>query len=84
MDRIAAIRDRLEAAFSPDLLEIEDQSWMHAGHAGAKQGGHFLVRMTSGVFGGKKTLERHRMVYSALDGLMKTEIHALTLELSEA
>lgn len=77
-DRIAAIRSRLEAEFDPDSLEIVDDSHMHAGHAGAKEGkGHFRIRITSGRFAGVKPLERHRMVYAALGELMQSDIHAL-------
>ena len=74
------IRSRLESAFSPDELEIVDDSRRHAGHAGARDGrGHFNVRILSRHFAGKKTVERHRMVYAALGSLMQTDIHALGL-----
>lgn len=79
-ERVALIRSRLEAAFAPDELEIVDDSRRHAGHAGARDGrGHFHVRIQSSHFSGKKTVERHRMVYSALGSLMQTDIHALGL-----
>jgi BolA protein len=79
-ERVALIRSRLEAAFSPQALEIIDDSHLHAGHAGAKDGrGHFRVRIVSGQFVGTKTLERHRMVYAALGSLMQTDIHALSV-----
>lgn len=72
------IRSKLEASFKPDELEIVDDSWRHAGHAGARDGrGHFHVRIVSEQFSGKKTVERHRMVYAALGSLMQTDIHAL-------
>jgi BolA protein len=78
--RIAQIRSRLEAAFTPDELEVVDESHRHAGHAGAKDGrGHFLVKIVSGRFEGVKTLARHRMVYAALGSLMQTDIHALSV-----
>ena len=78
--RVAMIRSRLEAAFEPDELEIVDDSQRHAGHAGARDGrGHFQVRILSRHFAGKRTVERHRMVYSALGSLMQTDIHALGL-----
>lgn len=77
-DRIVAIRERLQAAFTPEVLEIVDDSHKHAGHAGAKEGkGHFSVRITSNRFAGLNALERHRMVYEALGDLMYTDIHAL-------
>lgn len=79
-ERVALIRSRLEAAFEPDELEIVDDSRRHAGHAGARDGrGHFNVRIRSRQFAGKKTVERHRMVYGALGTLMQTDIHALGL-----
>ena len=79
-DRVALIRSRLEAAFEPDELDIVDDSHRHAGHAGARDGrGHFQVRIRSHQFAGKKTVERHRMVYAALGSLMQTDIHALGL-----
>jgi BolA protein len=77
-ERVAKIRGRLETAFQPDELEIIDDSHRHAGHAGARDGrGHFNVRIVSRQFSGKRTVERHRMVYAALGPLMKTDIHAL-------
>jgi len=80
-ERVAMIRVRLEQAFAPDELDIIDDSHRHAGHAGAKDGrGHFRVRIVSRRFAGAKTLERHRMVYSALGSLMQTDIHALSVD----
>jgi BolA family transcriptional regulator, general stress-responsive regulator len=79
-ERIALIRSRLEAALEPEALDIVDDSHRHAGHAGARDGrGHFQVRILSRRFAGKKTVERHRMVYAALGSLMQTDIHALGL-----
>jgi BolA protein len=79
-ERVALIRARLDAAFAPESLEINDDSHRHAGHAGAKDGrGHFRVRIVSERFVGTKTLERHRMVYAALGSLMQTDIHALSV-----
>ncbi len=79
-ERVALIRRSLEAAFAPEELEIVDDSRRHAGHAGARDGrGHFQVRILSRHFSGKRTVERHRMVYAALGSLMQTDIHALGL-----
>ncbi len=79
-DRVALIRERLSAALAPINLEIEDDSWRHAGHAGARQGGHFTVRIRSAAFAGKRPLERHRLIYAALGDAMQTEIHALQID----
>jgi BolA protein len=79
-ERIALIRERLESAFAPTLLEIIDDSHKHAGHVGARDGrGHFTVRIMSHKFAGTTPLERHRMVYEALGSLMQTDIHALSV-----
>jgi BolA protein len=79
-ERVALIRSKLEAEFDPDVLEVVDDSHRHAGHAGARDGrGHFQVRIRSHRFTGKRTVERHRMVYAALGALMQTDIHALGL-----
>lgn len=79
-ERVALIRSRLEAAFDPDELDVVDDSRRHVGHAGARDGrGHFRVRILSRRFAGKRTIERHRMVYAALGPLMQTDIHALGL-----
>jgi BolA protein len=79
-ERVALIRERLEAAFEPDEIDIVDDSHRHAGHAGAKDGrGHFQVRILSRRFSGKPTVERHRMVYAALGSMMQTDIHALSV-----
>ena len=74
------IRRQLIMAFQPDELEIIDESHLHAGHAGAREGkGHYRVRIIAKSFAGKTALQRHRMVYDALGDLMKTEIHALSV-----
>jgi BolA protein len=79
-ERVALIRSRLEAELEPEELEVVDDSRRHAGHAGARDGrGHFQVRILSRRFTGKRTVERHRMVYAALGALMQTDIHALGL-----
>jgi BolA family transcriptional regulator, general stress-responsive regulator len=81
MDRIELIRLRLQQALNPNLLEIEDDSHKHAGHAGAREsgGGHFNVTIVSEQFRGQPAIKRHRMVYAAVDDLMPNEIHALSI-----
>ena len=80
-DRIAQIDSRLRQAFSIHALEIEDQSHLHAGHAGAKDGkGHFRVALVADEFAGLAPLKRHRLVYDAVGDLMDTDIHALTID----
>jgi BolA protein len=80
MDRIAEIKIRLERELSPTHIDIIDESHLHAGHAGAASGaGHFNVTVVSERFAGQSPIQRHRLVYSALDDLMKSEIHALSI-----
>lgn len=77
IDRIAA---HLKAEFTPQELEITDESHLHAGHAGAKTGkGHFRVRIVSEFFTDTRPIDRHRMIFRALGNMMKTDIHALSL-----
>lgn len=78
--RVERIRAALEAAFAPEALQIEDESHMHVGHAGARSGrGHFRVHITAAAFAGQAPLARHRAVYAALGEMMQTDIHALAI-----
>ena len=78
--RISAIRSRLTSALDPQLLEITDESHLHAGHAGARDGrGHFHVHIASPHFSGLSRLAQHRLVYDALGDLMTTDIHAVRI-----
>ena len=80
-ERVAEIRRRLEQALAPDDLEVIDESHLHVGHAGARDGrGHFRIRIVSDQFAALPRLARHRRVYHALGELMQTEIHALSIE----
>jgi len=80
-DRRDQIRDCLEKHFSPVELLVKDQSHMHAGHAGAADGrGHFDVTIVTDKFAEKGRLERHRMVYGALEKLLESDIHALRIK----
>ena len=72
------IRERL-AILEPSMVAIEDDSALHAGHAGAREGGHYRLHIVAGVFAGKSTVARHRLVYDALGDLMRGGIHALAI-----
>lgn len=75
------MRELLQTALAPVHLNIEDESHLHRGHAGAKDGrGHFAVVITASIFEGKAPLARHRLVYGALGDMMQTDIHALRLD----
>jgi BolA protein len=77
------IRAVLQAALQPQSLEVVDDSHLHAGHAGAREGRHFTVRITSECFAGQTRLARHRLVYHALGDLSAQGIHALAVEAHE-
>ena len=74
------LRERL-ADLQPTRLELIDDSAKHAGHEGARSGGgHYRLLIISAAFSGKPTLARHRLVYDALDELMRSKIHALSIQ----
>jgi BolA protein len=81
VSRIDRIRERLEGALAPTQLVVTDDSHLHAGHEGARDGrGHFSVKITSAAFAGKPPLARHRAIYAALGDMMVEDIHALAIE----
>ncbi|HEV7136564.1 MAG TPA: BolA family protein [Steroidobacteraceae bacterium] len=73
------IRAVLEQALAPSSIEVVDDSASHAGHAGAREGGHYRVMLVASAFAGRPQLERHRMIYTALAPLMGRGIHALSI-----
>ena len=77
--RVDNIRRTLEAVLAPTRLDIEDDSHRHAGHVGAKGGGHYRVYVVSAKFSGRTLIARHRMIYEALAEQMKGDIHALSI-----
>ena len=79
--RVDRIRAALDAALAPTALEVTDDSQAHAGHVGALTGkGHFRVLIEAPCFAGLAPLKRHRLVYAAVDELMHTDIHALSID----
>jgi BolA family transcriptional regulator, general stress-responsive regulator len=74
------LRVVLEQALSPAALEVQDDSHLHAGHAGAREGRHFSVRVVSPVFDGLSRVARHRLVYDAARSLIAEGIHALAID----
>ena len=75
------LREKLVARFAPVQLVIEDESHLHAGHAGAAGGqSHYRVRIVAEAFRGIPAVARHRLVYAAVDDMLKSDIHALAIE----
>lgn len=78
--RIAAFDEDLRRAFQVQSLKIEDESHLHAGHAGAASGGgHFKLEIVAPEFKGLNLVARHRAIYAALNQHIPKEIHALTI-----
>jgi BolA protein len=75
------IEAKLEAGLDPVSLEVEDESHLHAGHSGAREGGqtHYRISVASARFSGKGRVERHRMVYALLADEIAQGVHALAL-----
>lgn len=72
------IKQKLNDALNPELIEIIDNSAEHAGHAGtAKGGGHYNVTIVAEIFNGKSMVQRHQLIYQTLNELLKSKIHAL-------
>lgn len=70
------------AEFKPLVCDVDDESALHAGHAGAASGGgHYRLKLVSARFEGVNRVGRHRLVYDCLRAMMPTEIHALALTL---
>ena len=79
-DRMERIRARLVRDFAPLECQLDDESALHAGHAGAASGGgHYRLRLVSARFEQHGKVARHRLVYDSLADLMRGEIHALAI-----
>lgn len=75
----AQIRSAVERELAPSYLEIFDDSAAHAGHPGARSGGHYRLTVVSAAFEGRTPLQRHRLVYAAVAPLMAGAVHALNI-----
>ncbi len=78
------ITEKLTAAFTPESLEVADESHQHEGHAGHRPGGesHFRIYIVSDAFRGKSRIERHRMINATLSAELAGRIHALAIHAS--
>ncbi|MFY0690881.1 MAG: BolA family transcriptional regulator [Paracoccaceae bacterium] len=85
MSMTEQITAKLEAAFSPRVLTVVDDSESHRGHAGFQEGGesHFNVEIVSEAFTGQSRIARHRAVHDALGPEIISKIHALALKISD-
>lgn len=80
--RIQIIQRRLQAAFSPQHLEVIDDSELHKGHEGGRFGaGHYTIIIASESLKGLTRVESHRKIYAIFDDLIPNEIHALKIKI---
>jgi BolA protein len=79
-ERVEKLRQVLTERLAPLELVIRDDSAAHAGHAGAREGGHFSVLVVSEQFAGRTRMQRHQLVYAAAADLLRTDIHALSIQ----
>ena len=82
MNTRTAITIKLREAFSPESLDVSNESHLHEGHAGHRPGGetHFRVYIVSVAFEGKSRIERHRMINSTLTVELEGGVHALAIK----
>ena len=86
MNQVATRPERIKAlltkALTPIELDVQDKSHLHVNHPGAKEsgGGHFDVYIMSEQFQSKTPIQRHRLVYAAVDSMMGADIHALSIQ----
>jgi BolA family transcriptional regulator, general stress-responsive regulator len=75
------ITNKLREAFSPDSLQVQDESHLHEGHAGHRAGGetHFRIYIVSGAFKGKSRIDRHRLINATLADELAGSVHALAI-----
>ena len=84
---MASVKDRIETklheALMPSLLEVRDDSHLHRGHGGWREGGetHFHVTVVAAAFEGRSRVERHRVVNGLLSDELNGRVHALSLQL---
>jgi len=86
MNTVEKIDELLRCEFKPETLEITDDSWKHAGHAGAQEsgGGHFSIQISSSRFKGLSRMQSHRLIYHTLQSLFPSGIHALSIKAEES
>jgi BolA family transcriptional regulator, general stress-responsive regulator len=81
MNMRQTITEKLHEAFSPESLDVQDESHLHEGHAGHRAGGesHFRIYIISQAFKGKSRIDRHRMINATLASELAGSVHALAI-----
>ena len=70
----------LDPVLKPSYIEIADESDLHIGHAGNTGGAHLSLYVVSKTFINQTRIERHKLVYKTLDGLIPSRIHAIKIQ----
>lgn len=78
--RKEAILMQLEKDFPNSEISVTDDSGLHKGHKGHQGKGHFSIKIVSDSFTGMNRLQRHRMIYTSLQDLLKSDVHALAMK----
>ncbi len=80
------IKQKLTRSFAPDILEVEDISEQHRGHANWREGGntHFAIKIATRHFASLSRVAQHRAVMAVLDDEFKAGVHALTIEIIDS
>ena len=80
------IKQKLEDGLQPEVLEVVNESHLHAGHAGDDGSGqtHFRVKVVSAEFRGMSRIEMHGMVQDQLQGCFLNGLHAIAISASAA
>ncbi|KAK9266257.1 hypothetical protein L1049_028040 [Liquidambar formosana] len=84
LSRANRMKIKLQSTLEASILEIEDVSYQHAGHAAVKDSAnagetHFNVKIVSPKFDGQSLVKRHRMVYDVLADELRSGLHALSI-----
>jgi BolA family transcriptional regulator, general stress-responsive regulator len=76
--------NKLTDAFTPESIDVVDESHLHEGHAGHRPGGqsHFRIYIVSQAFAGKSRIDRHRMINAVLADDLAGGVHALAIHAS--
>ncbi|MTI12988.1 BolA family protein [Sansalvadorimonas verongulae] len=77
MDVQNRLQQKLQEAFGPEFLKIENESHMHNVPAGSES--HFKVVIVSQQFADQMPVKRHQQVYQVLADDLQHDVHALAL-----
>ncbi|MBL1242060.1 MAG: BolA family transcriptional regulator [OCS116 cluster bacterium] len=77
------IKQKLNDALSPEILEVIDESDQHAGHSGWREGGntHFNVKIKATALDGKSRVMQHKMIMGELKDEFASTLHALSINI---